>query len=251
MFQKSSFKYGFTALAVTSAMAVSSVSHAALSTYIDDFQGYSAAADFTPWGGFSDGGAGGSYSFTPSTTGPQITALGNDGAGNEYMNFFANYDNGNVHNNPPDQEAISVFIQQTFDATEAAGGATWTFDFDYREADVPPGGNTEVGAFIRVFDGSFNLLDTDTLDTSGSSAWQNGQLSITLSPTYELGGIIQFGFNNLVGNFDDSGMFYDNACWTNDGGASCPTSEIPVPAAVWLFGSGLIGLVGVARRRKG
>ena len=28
------------------------------------------------------------------------------------------------------------------------------------------------------------------------------------------------------------------------------TPEIPVPAAVWLFGSGLLGLVGVARRRK-
>jgi len=28
------------------------------------------------------------------------------------------------------------------------------------------------------------------------------------------------------------------------------TSPVPVPAAVWLFGSGLIGLVGVARRRK-
>ena len=27
-------------------------------------------------------------------------------------------------------------------------------------------------------------------------------------------------------------------------------SAIPVPAAVWLFGSGIIGLVGVARRRK-
>ena len=26
---------------------------------------------------------------------------------------------------------------------------------------------------------------------------------------------------------------------------------IPVPAAVWLFGSGLLGLVGVARRKKG
>jgi len=25
---------------------------------------------------------------------------------------------------------------------------------------------------------------------------------------------------------------------------------VPVPAAVWLFGSGLIGLVGVARRKK-
>ena len=28
------------------------------------------------------------------------------------------------------------------------------------------------------------------------------------------------------------------------------TSVIPVPAAVWLFGSGLLGLVGVARRKK-
>ena len=27
-------------------------------------------------------------------------------------------------------------------------------------------------------------------------------------------------------------------------------SEVPVPAAVWLFGSGLIGLAGIARRRK-
>ncbi len=28
------------------------------------------------------------------------------------------------------------------------------------------------------------------------------------------------------------------------------TSEVPVPAAVWLFGSGLVGLVGVARRKS-
>jgi hypothetical protein len=27
-------------------------------------------------------------------------------------------------------------------------------------------------------------------------------------------------------------------------------SEVPVPAAVWLFGSGLLGLVGMARRKK-
>jgi hypothetical protein len=29
-----------------------------------------------------------------------------------------------------------------------------------------------------------------------------------------------------------------------------PPSSVPVPAAVWLFGSGLLGLVGVARRKK-
>ena len=31
---------------------------------------------------------------------------------------------------------------------------------------------------------------------------------------------------------------------------SITPSAVPVPAAVWLFGSGLIGLVGIARRRK-
>jgi len=29
-----------------------------------------------------------------------------------------------------------------------------------------------------------------------------------------------------------------------------PGSPVPVPAAVWLFGSGLLGLIGIARRKK-
>jgi hypothetical protein len=33
-------------------------------------------------------------------------------------------------------------------------------------------------------------------------------------------------------------------------GASVTIEAVPVPAAVWLFGSGLIGLVGVARRKQ-
>lgn len=43
---------------------------------------------------------------------------------------------------------------------------------------------------------------------------------------------------------------------TSNGGAiflddaSLTVSAVPVPAAVWLFGSGLIGLIGIARRRK-
>ena len=31
---------------------------------------------------------------------------------------------------------------------------------------------------------------------------------------------------------------------------SAYTKVVPVPAAVWLFGSGLLGLVGIARRKK-
>jgi hypothetical protein len=46
------------------------------------------------------------------------------------------------------------------------------------------------------------------------------------------------GFNNWTAQFDLRGSMTPH------------TPAIPVPAAAWLFGSGLLGLVGVARRRK-
>jgi hypothetical protein len=43
---------------------------------------------------------------------------------------------------------------------------------------------------------------------------------------------------------------YDTGDFTNTyEGAIINPSAVPVPAALWLFGSGLLGLVGVARRR--
>ena len=62
-----------------------------------------------------------------------------------------------------------------------------------------------------------------------------------------------FDFNNVTtcGNCykadntaDMPGAVY--AIWEEVGGPS----PVPVPAAVWLFGSGLLGLVGFARRKK-
>ena len=50
-------------------------------------------------------------------------------------------------------------------------------------------------------------------------------------------------FNGFNGNFDITTMHVDAITVT-------PPSTVPVPAAVWLFGSGLVGLVGVARRRR-
>jgi hypothetical protein len=56
---------------------------------------------------------------------------------------------------------------------------------------------------------------------------------------------------STVGSFSIELSAYNygqlNAAISTEGSA---TSVVPVPAAVWLFGSGLLGLVGIARRRQ-
>jgi hypothetical protein len=44
----------------------------------------------------------------------------------------------------------------------------------------------------------------------------------------------------------------DQVNFQNVSGSACSfdVSAVPIPAAVWLFGSGLIGLIGIARRKK-
>jgi len=48
--------------------------------------------------------------------------------------------------------------------------------------------------------------------------------------------------------FDDNLVMIQNCTFV--AGDACDPVAVPVPAAVWLFGSGLLGLVGVARRKK-
>jgi len=69
----------------------------------------------------------------------------------------------------------------------------------------------------------------------------------------------QYGFVvKYVATIAGTGTSFDGqrAFWRLEGVASTTAataeipSAVPVPAAVWLFGSGLVGLAGIARRRK-
>jgi hypothetical protein len=99
-----------------------------------------------------------------------------------------------------------------------------------------------------TYSGTVSLLDPDDL-------WFNiltsDEFAVTVGQTVTIGGTSIFTNPELAPintSFDQTAILWEE----NSIALSDPTSlaPIPVPAAVWLFGSGLIGLTGVARRKK-
>lgn len=76
------------------------------------------------------------------------------------------------------------------------------------------------------------LQDSDYGDTSGGSPFYHYDYIQIYNGSRD-----KDSFNDELGSFLVEGVYE-------------PVSAVPVPAAVWLFGSGLIGLIGVARRKK-
>jgi hypothetical protein len=130
----------------------------------------------------------------------------------------------------------NVFQQQT--VTGADVGQTFQFTFDAKLGNLA--GATTALAFIKTLDPSAGYATTNFVTanmTSIPSAWGTYSLSLAINPAL-VGQILQFGFENNASNYQGSGVFYDNINF----------AAVPVPGAVWLFGSAL-GLLGVARRR--
>lgn len=103
--------------------------------------------------------------------------------------------------------------------------------------------------------------NTASLDMSGWTVfWNGGNIDMGAGLTGSAGGFasitcgvdcaendtftLDYAANVPTGSF--AGFFYTLHLEGTIGAASA----VPVPAAVWLFGSGLVGLAGVARRRK-
>jgi hypothetical protein len=116
-------------------------------------------------------------------------------------------------------------------------------------------GGPEEGAFASSYTTEF--FNTPT-DPSGATISYNGAPApaITCPECYL---VIKDGNANpssyvfALGNWDGTGVITMADFWPDNGAIShveIVASEVPLPAAVWLFGSGLVALAGIKRRRK-
>lgn len=182
-----------------------------------------------------------------------------------------------VHNGA--EIRVSAGSQAVYFGSVSGAGAFTGAGTNYFEGDLRPGNSPSVVSFGGdVVFGLGNTLgieiggllsgsEYDVVDVSGD-AYLSGILDVSF---YDLGdGIFNAGLgdsfdvllaDSIFGEFDlltlavlGDGLSWDVAYLTDAIGSTDivrlnVVSAVPVPAAVWLFGSGLIGLIGFARRK--
>ncbi|MGB5259912.1 MAG: VPLPA-CTERM sorting domain-containing protein [Gammaproteobacteria bacterium] len=127
-------------------------------------------------------------------------------------------------------------------------GAAITVTWDLRGSLQGAGGVVFVELFSELAGGGTSKAEIYTggpiFPNADPNMWTSYTWNTTLGPNVDGGVTLQLKAS--CGPVDGCGtdIFFDNITITTD------VNAIPIPAAVWLFGSGLVGLIGVARRKK-
>ncbi len=144
-----------------------------------------------------------------------------DGSYNEPDELVVGYFVGDVTAGLPASQVNG--FKNTLDLRNAAHGGV---DGDWNWGNTTGGNN---GEWVEIFRGGPNNNWSTENILLGIDVANAGAISIAFWADAD---------NWATGKFDNVMVFGDSV------------SAVPVPAAIWLFGSGLLGLVGLARSRK-
>jgi len=140
----------------------------------------------------------------------------------------------------------SIHYTQTFSMNEATGAGTLHMLTNCTD-------NTGTGSACNGLAGPLSgTLKNTTVNPANVDDYKK-QLPFT--PTDGWSGQWTLQIIRITSNPDGStGSAFTpvpmNVCFRNLEGSCTPPPSVPIPAAAWLFGSGLLGLAGAIRRRR-
>jgi hypothetical protein len=156
------------------------------------------------------------------------TAGGNGGGYLEMNNTTAAWGGVAINTDDPAGALLADF--------GVAAGGTYDFLWDMKAISGPGAGS---GIKIESWNEAGFLSTTGDQAFATTTDWASYSYNYTVDSGATRLKIVLLGINA------DSVMGYDNVCIDD-----CSVAAVPVPAAAWLFGSGLLGLFGIARRKK-
>jgi len=122
-------------------------------------------------------------------------------------------------------------------------------NFDFSSNTAGPGDANWSTNFSANMDG-FGTFDVAVEKPAGSAAAGVDPLMFLITGVTG-DSIATYATDGSTGGQPNSGsLFSAKVSSTGPGAFIGGGSPVPVPAAVWLFGSGLLGLIGLARRKK-
>ena len=204
-------------------LSVSSMSHAVISTWSDDFEGYNIAdptvlnADYLVFGNVT--GIAAPYGYgpfpAPNNANPPPAAFSAIAAGEgdvpqgaQQLSVFPDFENADHGTANALLEAI-FYKEFTIDASNV--GETWTVAYDAKLGNLVSPSTAE--AFVKVLDPNNGFSETikvsQDMTTADPVLWNGYTVQVTIDPAW-VGQIIQFGFANTSTNFASGGVFYDN-----------------------------------------